>query len=185
MISRQAIIFKPKIMALGAMALIVPMPAVAACSCAAPAANDACVVGAWTGLGDGVMSWIADENLPIQPVDPPTIAMTFTQDGQFVTEPFEITFEMAMQGMSATGSSDVGAATGCWQTSGDQLTLCYDDGGPSQSVTVSVMGMTRQMDDIAPKIERADMAYSCEGTTLTTTVAVDGHSPVVTTMQRQ
>lgn len=173
-----------RLLAATALAVVIATPALA--DCAGSKAIDRCLVGTWNYKSGGGEQWI-NRNIRSVHVDGMThngLTMTLRPDGAFVSGKIDATANVRMKSgkMAGTGHA-TGQASGTWSAANGRLMLCMAPGGLTTKVTVMVHGkpitVTPPM-NIRPQA----MTYTCNATTLTTTVPIARREPVVTVYSR-
>ena len=154
--------------------------------CAGSRTVDSCLVGRWEMSGGGPVEWMRARGMPPELIiDPGRQVIVLEDDGTYWTVPFN----NSIQGIFTRrddvtvvyGRARAAAAGGRWSAGGGQLAICQDSGGVNGSVTLTSRGGTGTMPIAVPGGGGVlQNTYSCNETSMQTTMEMPGGSPMVT-----
>ncbi|WP_395645631.1 hypothetical protein [Terricaulis sp.] len=144
-----------------------------------PVVLDRCMIGTWEMTTNGAEQWMR-ENVPnfrVTGLSAADNTLTLNPDGTFFTGAART--HAAGESDRASGEANMtGQATGRWATSGGALTLCYDSGSASGTVTVRQRGGSATAPFSATPPPTWTTPYQCTSSTLTQQVPMGSRGPV-------
>ena len=146
---------------------------------------DACLVGTWSMSGGGPAEWMRAQGITATFDYQGDQQIRLRADGVFATGSFGVTASDRHEDVQVDGQGTVAASAGAWSAEGGMLNICTESGGGMDGeVTITTPETSGTFGTGAPGGGSMAMAYSCAGTTLTTTIPMRGLPDMVTTYSR-
>lgn len=150
--------------------------------CETAGVGDSCMAGTWMMTGGGPLEWMRANGMPADiKVEASEMSVRMTRSGDYLLNPVSVTIEAASDGMQVTGDSQSVGLSGHWGAADGVLHICPLSGEVATSIQVDGAPMMSRMFGAG---ESMQLAYTCNGNTMTTTMEIPGLGPMETTYTR-
>lgn len=150
--------------------------------CETAGVSDSCLAGTWTMTGGGPLEWMRANGMPASvQVEASEMSLRMTRGGDYMLNPVTVDIDAASDTVQITGDGQSVGLSGHWGAADGVLHVCPISGEISTNVQVDGGPMMSRMFGAG---EPMQLAYTCSGSTMTTTMDIPGLSPMETTYTR-
>ncbi len=150
--------------------------------CETAGVGDSCMAGTWMMTGGGPLEWMRANGMPADvQVEASEMSVRMTRSGDYLLNPVRVDIEATSDGMAVTGDGQSVGLSGHWGAADGVLHICPISGEIVTNVQVDGGAMMSRMFGAG---EPMQLAYSCNGNTMTTTMEIPGLGPMNTTYTR-
>jgi hypothetical protein len=167
----------------GPVSFIVKTRKTGECSaCETAGISDSCLAGTWTMTGGGPIEWMRANGMPAEfEIQASEMSVRMTRGGDYVRNPVLVDVDTTIDDKHVTGDGQSVGLSGHWGAADGVLHICPLSGEIATNVQVDGGPMMSRMFGAG---EPMQMAYTCSGNTMTTTMEIPGLRPMETVYTR-